>query len=482
MAGSISLIKRLAGIGLAILLAACTVPQPYRKPVVELPTQWKLEAPWRASAPNDAAPRGPWWSRYQDATLDALQTQALAGSPTLAIAAARVTQARAGVDAARAGLFPQVSLATREARLRIAANRPLTNYNAPNFTTIQSDYQFTFNVNYELDMWGRVRTQVESARVGAEQSQADLENVRLVLTADLAANYFNLRQIDIELDVLDRSIRLQQRALELAKARHELGVASGIDVAQQQALIDNTLTQVEILRRQRSQFENAIATLMGLPASSFTLATDIRPRQAPQVPAGLPSDLLERRPDVASAERAVMAANAQLGIARTAYYPSFNLGSLYGMDSRNLATVLQTPSMIWSLGLALAQPLFDGGRMDANVAAARAGYEATVSNYRRVVLTAVQEVEDGMLGSVALDRAHAQAEKAAQSAAKVLQLANDRYEGGVANYLEVITAQQALLNAQRQVSQLLGQRLLVSVFLVKALGGDWQGMPAAAKP
>ncbi|MEP6792644.1 MAG: efflux transporter outer membrane subunit, partial [Ramlibacter sp.] len=411
--------------------------------------------------------------------LDALEEKALAASPTLTVAAARLAQARATVNAASAGLFPQLSVGTRAARQRISANRPLTNYNSPNFTTIQNDFALTFSVAYEADLWGRVQGTVNAAQASAEQSAADFENVRLVLTSDLAANYFNLRELDIELDVLARSIALQRRALDLATTRHDLGATSGLDVAQQQALLDSTLTQVDVLRRQRDQFEHAIATLVGTPAPVFALAAETGPRIAPAIPLGVPSDVLERRPDVASAERAMAAANAQIGVARAAYYPSFNLAPAIGVDSRMLSTLFDAPSLLWSLGVSLAQPLFDAGRIDANVDFARAGYDAAVGNYRRAVLTAMQEVEDGITGSAALDRALAQAQLAVASAERVLQLATDRYEGGVATYLDVINAQQSLLTSQRQAAQLLGQRLLVAVFLVKALGGDWRESTAA---
>ncbi len=464
-----------------MLLAACGSAPVYRKPALDMPAQWKIEEPFRVGTPNDAAPRGPWWKRFGDPQLDALQERALAASPNLTVAAARLAQARASANAANAGLFPQLSLGGRVSRLDISANRPLTNYNSQNFSTVQNDFQLTLQASYEADLWGRVQSSVEQARASAQQSAADLENVRLVLTADLASAYFNLRQIDIELDVLARSIALQRRSLELATARHDLGATSGLDRAQQQALLDTTLVQVDVLRRQRSQLENAISTLVGTPAPLFSLAPEVRQRVAPVVPIGIPSDVLERRPDVAAAERAMAAANAQIGVANAAYYPSVLLNPAVGVDSRRLSTLFSAPSLLWSIGVSIAQPLFDAGRIDANVDFARAGYELTAGSYRRVVLTAMQEVQDGITGSAALDRALAQAQLAIASAERVLQLATDRYEGGVATYLDVITAQQSLLNSQRQAAQLLGQRMLVAVFLVKALGGDWQGSQQAAK-
>jgi multidrug efflux system outer membrane protein len=459
----------------ASLLSACSLWPGYTKPTFDMPVAWKVEAPFRESTPNDTAPKGPWWQRFGDPQLDTLMKQAVAGSPTLVAANARLAQSRALVRSATASLFPQVNITSRVANQRISANRPLTRYNSPNFQTIQDDFVLALGVSYEADLFGRVQRTIEGVRASAEQSLADLENTQLLLTTDLATAYFNLRQVDLELDVLTRSIALQRRSLELVTSRHDLGAASGLDVAQQQALIDNTLAQLDVLRRQRAQFENAIASLSGIPAPLFALAPEVKRVAPPAIPIGVPSDVLERRPDVAAAERAMAAANAQIGIAKAAFYPSIILGPTYGVESTSLATLFDTSSIIWSFGVSLLQPVFSAGRLNANVDFARAGYDVTVANYRRVVLTAMQEVEDGILGGAALERAYAQAQVAIGSASRVLDLATTRYEGGVASYLDVITAQQALLNAERQASQLQGQRLLVAVFLVKALGGDWQG-------
>ncbi|MGN6702124.1 MAG: efflux transporter outer membrane subunit [Burkholderiaceae bacterium] len=465
---------------MAALLAGCAAGPDYRKPEVAMPAAWKVEAPWRAAAPNDAAAQGPWWNAFGDARLDALERRALADSPTLAIAAARLAQARATLDAATAARYPQLGVNVRDARQRISGNRPLTNYNSPNFSTTQNDYAASLTASYEADFAGRVQRSIEGARASAEQSASDIENVRLLLTADVATAYFNLRELDVELDVVSRAIGLQRRALDLARARHDLGASSGLDVAQQQALLDSTLTQVDLLRKQRAQFEHALATLTGAPAPGFEIAPDLRPLTPPAVPLGVPSEVLERRPDVAAAERAMAAANAQIGVAAAAFYPSVTLSANGGVDSRTLPALFDVPSLVWSLGASLAQPLFDAGRRDANLAGARAGYDATVAGYRRVVLTAMQEVEDGITGVATLERAHDQALRAVASAARVLDLANSRYEGGVTSYLDVITAQQSQLNSERQAAQLQGQRLLISVYLIKALGGGWERDPALA--
>ena len=461
--------------GVALLLAGCTAGPDYVRPEVATPPAWKLEAPWRAGAPDDAAPKGPWWQRFGDPRLDALQQQAIAQSPTLVLAAARLEQARAFVRTASASQGLNANIAARATRQHISANRPLTNYGSDNFSTVQNDFVPLLVVSYELDLAGRVRRSVESAEASADQSAADLENARLLLGTDLATAYFNLRATDIELDVLARSIALQRRSLEFVSARHDLGASSGLEVAQQQALLDTTLTQVDLLRRQRDLFEHAVATLTGTPAPAFELAPDIAALEPPIVPLGVPSDVLQRRPDVASAERAMAAANAQIGVAAAAYYPSITISPVAGFETRSLTSLFEASSLLWSLGATVTQPLLSGGRLSANVDIAKANYDATVASYRRVVLTAMQEVEDGITGLAALERADRQARTAVETARKVLDLANARYEGGATTYLDVISAQQSLLSAERLAAQLGGQRLLTSVFLIKALGGDWQG-------
>jgi NodT family efflux transporter outer membrane factor (OMF) lipoprotein len=464
------------------LLAGCAAGPDYRKPEVEIPVSWRLEEPWRTAAPDDAAAKGPWWQRFGDPQLDALQRRALEQSPTLALANARLAQARATASGAAAGRFPTLSLNNRDARQKISANRPLTTYGGTNSSTVQDDYTLSLNVSYEVDLAGRVQRSLEGARASAQQSAADLENTRLLLSADLASAYFNLRALDTELDVLSQSIELQRRALGIVGSRRDLGAASGLDVAQQQALLDSTLTQVEVLRRQRAIFEHALATLTGTPAPSFSIAPEVKAFTPLTVPLGVPSEVLQRRPDVAAAERAMAAANAQVGVASAAFYPSVMLSGGYGVESRMLSSLFDAPSLLWSVGVSVAQTLFDGGRVNANVDFAKAGYEGTVASYRRVVLTAMQEVEDGISGLAALERATAQSQTAAASARRVFDMASARYDGGASTYLDVITAQQALLASERQLAQLMGQRQLASVFLVKALGGDWAtGAQASAR-
>ena len=467
----------------SVWLASCATAPDYVKPEVVLPAAWRGEGPWRAAEPADTQPKGSWWERFGDAELNALALQALAGNQTLAGAQGRLMQARATLGVNAASTMPQVAMGLRTQRLEISANRPLTNYAAPNWQTIQNDYTPSLGVSYEIDLAGRVKSLVEGASASAEQARADFENTRLILVADVATNYFTLRALDAELDVLTRSMGLQRSSLDLANHRHDLGVASGLDVAQQQALLDTTLTQVDLLKRQRSVLEHAIATLVGIPAPQFVLPVKATPMTPPAIPVGIPSEVLQRRPDVAAAERAMAAANAQIGIATAAFYPSLIFGANGGFDSRDFVSVFNGPSIFWSLGVSATQTLFDGGRIQANVDFTRAGYQVALANYRRVVLTAMQEVEDGMTSVSAIDRAFNQAQKAIDSNRRVLQIAQDRYQGGIANSQDVIIAQQSQLNSERLAAQLLGQRLLTSVFLIKALGGDWQaGHAAPSRP
>jgi NodT family efflux transporter outer membrane factor (OMF) lipoprotein len=458
----------------AVLAAGgCAVGPDYQAPKADLPVAWRLEAPWRTGTPADGADKGAWWHAFGDAQLDGLEQRAMQDSPTLAIAAARLAQARATVTATSAGLFPTVNLTTRDQRLRISANRPLSNYASPNTSTVQNDFNLGFSASYEVDLAGRVSRAVEGVRASAEQSAADFANTRLMVSAELASDWFSLVTLDASLDVLDRSIALQRRALGFVQSRHDLGAGTGLEVAQQQALLDNTLTQVDVQKRQRAQFEHAIATLVGVPAPSFSLAAVKRDLQPPAIPLGVPSDLLQRRPDVASAERAMAVANAQIGVATAAFYPSVILGPSIGQESSVLSALFDAPSLVWSIGVSATQALFDAGRTRANVDFARAGYDVSVATWRRTVLVAMQEVEDGITGVASLDRATTQAQVAVTSAQRVLDMSNARYEGGVATYLDVITAQQSLLNVQLQAAQLAGQRQLVATALVKSLGGGW---------
>jgi NodT family efflux transporter outer membrane factor (OMF) lipoprotein len=467
------LASALGGLLATLLLAGCASAPVYQKPTLELPAAWQSDSVFQTAAPNDTVLKGNWWEIYGDAQLNQLVQQSLARNQSLAAAAARLEQARSQVTVSSAGLFPQASLQAGAARQRTSANRPLNVYDVTNQSTVQNNYQLGFAVNYEADLFGRVRSNVSSAQASAQQATADFENARLVLVAELAADYFNLRELDAEIAVFDESLALQRKAYDFIQARHELGAATGLDLAQQQSLLDASSTQLELLRQQRAQYEHALATLTGTPAPSFTLAPASSALTPPTVPAGLPAEILQRRPDIASAERAVAAANANIGVARAAYFPTINLQANGGWDSNQMSKLIDAPSLLWALGAALTQTLFDAGKTEANVAIAKAGYTGAVASYRQSVLTAMQEVEDGMTSSATLQRAHQSAEASVTASHRVLDLANDRYTGGVETYFDVITAQQTLLANQRTAVQLRGKQMVNSVYLIKALGGGW---------
>ncbi|EEF24172.1 Toluene efflux pump outer membrane protein ttgF precursor, putative, partial [Ricinus communis] len=350
----------------ALLLAGCASAPVYQQPAIDVPAAWQSPVPFQAARPDDATLKGNWWEIFGDAGLNALVRQALARNQSLAGAAARLEQARSQVTVSAAGLFPQASLQAGAARQKTSANRPLNAYNVSNQSTVQNNYQLGFAVNYEADLFGRVHSNVSAAEASAQQAGADFENARLVLVAELAADYFTLRELDAEIGVLNESLALQHKAYDFIQARHELGAATGLDLAQQQSLLDASRTQLELLNQQRAQYEHALATLTGTPAPSFTLAPAASALTPPALPVGLPADVLQRRPDVAAAERAVAAANANIGIARAAYFPTINLQANGGWDSNQMSRLIEAPSLLWSLGAALTQTLFDAGKTRAN--------------------------------------------------------------------------------------------------------------------
>jgi multidrug efflux system outer membrane protein len=464
--------------GVSMLLGGCAVGPDYHRPSADMAPAWQPAEPWHEAAPGDTALKGRWWELFEDPALNPLVEQALAGNQNLRVAAARLAQARDQLAIARSALFPAVELDASAVRSRVSANRPLAAYSSPNQSTVQNDFVFGPSVGYELDLFGRVRREVEGARASAQQAEADFQNTRLILMAALVTNYFSLRENDAEIDVVRRSLDLQRDALTFVSSRHDLGFATGLDLAQQQALLDASATQLELLQNQRAQFEHAIATLIGTPAPSFSLAPSAAVPPLPALPLGLPSDLLQRRPDVASAERAMAAANARIGVARAGYFPSIDLAPGLGVpgvgwESNALASLFTAPSQLWSIGLSATQTLFDAGKTRANVHFADEDYVAAVAAYRQTVLTAMEEVENGITGLASLERAEIQANASVRSAQQAFDIATDRYKGGVDTYLDVITAQQTLLTNQRQAVQIQGQQFSTAVFLVKALGGGW---------
>jgi multidrug efflux system outer membrane protein len=458
-------------LGAAVWLAGCAVGPKYQRPTVQSPPAWKTEGPWREAAPKDALPKGVWWEIYHDDELNRYEQQLLAANQSLVAARDRLNQARSLARVASAGLFPVASADPNGSRIRYSGNRPENT--GPGAPLTQSLYEIPFALNYEVDLFGRARKTLQAANASLQGTAADLQNVQLVLTAELAADYFSLRELDSEYQVVQESVKIQQQGLVLVNHRHEGGIASGLDLAQQQTLLDSTVTQLRLLEQQRAQFEHAIAMLTGNPASAFSVPVAPLQATAPAVPLGMPSDLLERRPDVATAERNMAQQNALVGVAKTSFYPQFTISGTGGFQSITLGSLISAPSTFWSLGGDLLQPIFNGGRNRANLAAQESAYDESVANYRESVLTAFQQVEDGLAGLNSLFRAAESQNAAVADAHRALDIANDRYVGGLTTFLDVITAQTVLLTNERLSTQLLGQQMVTSVFLVKALGGGW---------
>jgi NodT family efflux transporter outer membrane factor (OMF) lipoprotein len=460
------------------LTAGCAVGPRYQKPSATAPTTavpaaWKTEPPWQLAAPKDTIPKGEWWHVFHDSELDAYEQQLLGANQSLLVARDRLEQSRSIARVSTSALFPRLTTDVSGVREAAGSNRPLNGATiSPSYT--QNVFTVPFNISYEADLFGSVRKSVEAANASLQSTAADLQNAQLILTAELAADYFSLRELDAEYQVVEKSVGYERRGLELVNDRHSGGIANGLEVAQQAALLDNTRTQLALVKQSRAQYEHAIAVLVGKPASSFTIA--VAPLQAtpPPLPLGVPSDVLERRPDIASAERQVAYANAQVGIARAAFYPHITLGGSGGWQSRDIATLTNAPSLFWSLGADALQPILQGGRNRANLAAMRSAYDGSVANYRQSVLTAFQQVEDGISNLQTLSQAAATQAAAVEDARRELDFANNRYVGGVTTYLDVITAQSTLLSSERLATQLLGQQMVSSVYLVKALGGGWQ--------
>jgi multidrug efflux system outer membrane protein len=452
-------------------LTACAVGPKYQRPSMPAPPAWKAEGPWREAAPKDAIPKGKWWEIFHDEELNRYQQQLLAANQSLAAARDRLDQARSLARVASAGLFPTLSANPSASRNRYSANRPQIITFSTAFT--QNLYEIPFALNYEVDLFGRARKNLQAANASLQGTAADLQNVQLVLTAELAADYFSLRELDSESQVVQESVKIQQEGLALVNHRHEGGIASGLDLAQQQTLLDSTVTQLYLLQQQRAQFEHAMAVLTGNAASKFGVPVAPLRATPPPVPLGMPSDLLERRPDVATAERAMAQENALVGVAKTSFYPQFTISGAGGFQSTSLGSLISAPSAFWSLGGDLLQPIFNGGRNRANLAATKSAYDQSVANYRESVLIAFQQVEDSLSGLNSLSQAAGSQSAAVTDARRALDIANNRYVGGLTTFLDVITAQSVLLTNERLSTQLLGQQMVTSVLLVKALGGGW---------
>jgi multidrug efflux system outer membrane protein len=470
----------LVAFGLVPLLSGCTVGPKYQRATAPTTAKWDVSEPWRQSAPKDAVPKGEWWSVFQDDVLDGLEKDALAANQTLQAATGNYNQARAAAAVQVATNFPTLGVAPTAYRQRLSGNRPPNGAVGPVQPVTQNTFTLPFTVGYEVDLFGQRRRTIEAAEASYQASAANLENVRLVITAELAGDYFTLRQLDTELGILNRTVDTLQRGLQLVDSRHKGGVASGLDVAQEETLLQTTRTQATLLLQQRKQFEDAIAVLVGKPAPDFHIPSKELNAEPPPIDLGLPSDLLERRPDIAQAERQMAVANAQIGIAKAAYYPSLNLFGNGGLQSADILKLASAASTFWAVGANVAETIFSGGARRAQVEFAKSGYDVNVANYRQSVLTAFQEVQDDVTGLTVLEQARNTQQLAVDAARRTLDLSEDRYKGGLVSYLDVVTAQQNLLNNEQEAAVIQGQRLVTSVLLVKALGGGWDASSLAA--
>jgi NodT family efflux transporter outer membrane factor (OMF) lipoprotein len=463
---------------LVLTITACTIGPKYQRPEVRVPADYKEAPPasfkaadgWKAAQPSDDVPRGQWWEVFQDLELNALEEQIDISNQTLAVAEAQLRAARAAIGAARAQLFPTVTGTASVEGARQSQNRGReTNSSA----ATRADYLLLLDASYEIDVWGRIRRNIEASIASAQASAADLETARLSIHAELAVNYFALRGLDAQRQLLDFTIAAFEKALELTINRYNAGVASQIEVLQARTQLENTRAQAIDVGVQRAQFEHAIAILLGKPPAEFSLPPVPMTAIPPAIPMSLPSELLERRPDIAAAERRMAAGNAQIGIAQAAFYPTVALGSTVGLESSSLANLFSWPSALWSLGASVMEIVFDGGRRQALTEQTKAAYDATVATYRQTVLTAFQSVEDTLSTLRIFEEEAAQQAKAVQAAEAALLLAINRYKGGITTYLEVVVVQSAALTAERTAIDLLTRRMAATVQLIKALGGLW---------
>jgi multidrug efflux system outer membrane protein len=462
-----------------IVLGGCTVGPNYKRPAATVPAKWDVTPPWREADPKDAVPKTSWWALFQNDELKQLETDLLTSNQTLAVSIATLDQARAAAQIQNATLFPTVGVAPSFGGERYSANRA-TGSSFPLSNVTQGNFQIPFSVSYEVDLVGKRRRTTEAAQAAYQANAADLESVRLILTAELAADYFTLRQLDTEIAILNRTVQALQRGLDLVNSRHTGGLASGLDVAQEETLLNTTRTQATLLRQQRKQYEDAIAVLVGKPAPDFHLPSRELSAEPPNIDTTIPSDVLERRPDIAEAERRMAVANAQIGIAKSAYYPSLVLFGQGGWNSTNISTLLNASSGFWAVGANVAQNIFSGGAVRSSVQFSEASYTGSVAQYRGTVLNAFREVQDNITGLQVLDSARQSQADAVASARRQLDLANSRYVGGLVSYLDVVSAQQNLLTNEQEAAIIQGQRLVTSVLLVKALGGGWDAASLAA--
>jgi NodT family efflux transporter outer membrane factor (OMF) lipoprotein len=463
-----------------IFLSGCMVGPKYVKPTVPVapgfkeapPESFKESDGWKPAQPGDQTLRGKWWETFNDPQLNALEEELTVSNQNLKVAESRFRQARSMVRFNRSAEFPTISTSPSIVNKRESANQPYFPASLVNNGT--GAFTLPFDLSYEVDLWGRVRRTVSASREEAQASAADLQTANLSLHSELAVDYFELRSADAQKQLLDETVKAYTYALQLTQNRFVGGASPKSDVAQAQTQLDGARVQDTDVTVMRAQYEHAIATLIGKPPAEFSIPfAPQTPLQLPVIPVGLPASLLERRPDIAAGERRVAEANDQIGIARTAFYPSLILGASGGFTGTSIANWFNWPSRMWAVGGQMSQTIFDAGRRRAVSESATANYDGTVASYRQTTLTAFQEVEDNLAALRILETEAQQQQQTTASASESLQLFTNRYEGGVDNYLQVITAQTVLLTNQRNDIDIMRRRIDASVLLVKAIGGGW---------
>jgi NodT family efflux transporter outer membrane factor (OMF) lipoprotein len=455
----------------AMLPYGCDLAPDYQVPQTPVvPATYKEVGPWTRATPEDSLPKGAWWQVYNDNTLNTLEVRLGADNPNLAAALARYDAARAFVAEAQSAYFPLVGGEADFTKNKQSANRPLRSKGQPNYYGADT---VGLSINYELDIWGAIRNQVEAGEATAQAQAAQSEFVRLSLETDLANAYFDLREADAQTQILNQTVTAYTRALTMTEQRHTGGVASGLDVGRAQTQLSDARSQLSQAEGQRALYEHAIASLVGEPATTFSIKSEMVTFKVPNVPTGVASSLLQRRPDIAAAERSVAAANAQIGVARAAFYPQITLQAEGGFQNTGQASLLTAPNLFWSVGPSLAMTIFDAGAHQAELDIAKAEHNQAADEYRAQVLQAFQDVEDNLaLLNHLADAAREEAD-AVQSANRTEALSLDRYQLGAVNYLDVVTAQTAALSAQLNDLDIATRRLQASVRLIKALGGGW---------
>lgn len=472
------LLAAAAGAAALVTLAGCGGPPPYKAPAVPLPPAYKEGLPqafkeskdWKVAKPADALNRGAWWEMFSDPVLTELEQQVAASNQNLKSAEARFRQARAFTREQRSAQFPTLTGGGTITRDRVSINKPMLPSSAQHTA---NDFVLPMDVSYEVDLWGRIRSLVASAAENAQATAADLESVRLSLQAELALDYFNLRSVDEESRIVNAAVEAYTKAFDLTRRRFEGGVANRLEVSQAETQLQATQAQAIDLRERRAQYEHAIAVLAGKPPESFSLPAAQGLASPPVVPPGVPSTLLERRPDIAATERRVAAANAQIGFARAAFYPQLLLSATGGLEGSSFANWISWPSRLWAIGPSAVQTLFDAGRRRAGVEEAVANYDAGVAEYRQSVLSAFQQVEDNLASLSVLEEEANRQQDAVAAARRTEDLAMNRYKGGLVTYLEVATAQTTALQNERVAVDIARRRMDSTVLLIKALGGGW---------